>query len=206
MSTFSSMSGERLSELYKKLKEAPVSTSGGHPQSTAGPSGRDTDRIHHGGANHESRSRPSGKQQAFLEGPNADMNYRDNERDRGDGDAWQQHYRDDQDREPDAWQRRQRDDRLGDRLEGAGLSGQLPLYRKWEGRPGSSEGWDRGVLRPPAGIHGAAFGPVANGANGWAHDPRNRAGGGRGPMDRDRKWHGDDVLIHHGRGGAGRGL
>ncbi|KAL2653867.1 hypothetical protein R1flu_021995 [Riccia fluitans] len=190
VSTFSSMTGERLAELYRKLKEAPVETSGGHAQSNAGPSGRETDHSHPGVPNHESRPRPSGR-----------------ENDRVDGDAWEQHYTNDHDRESDAWQRRPWDGRIG--VEGSvpGPAGHLYSVadrRKWEGRPGSSEGWERGAVRQLPGAHGVAFGTFVNGANGWAHDPRNRVPSGRGLMNRDRKWHGNDSFLH-GRGG-GRGL
>lgn len=203
VATFSTMTGSRLSEIYKKLKEAPAAES---TKASAGPSGRDPDSNAHGGSNHVASSHPAGKRFTSLTALVAEAPYnRDYERDRGDADAWQRQRDLDRERDADAWQRQARVSRVV--VGGAGGMYNINDRRQLDGRPGSSEGWgDRGLLRQP-GLH-LAPGILANG-NGWIQDPRVRfypgVGGGRGPLDRERKWNGDNVFLHHGRGG-GRGL
>ncbi|CAM6102358.1 unnamed protein product [Calypogeia fissa] len=210
VATFSTMTGSRLAEIYKKLKEAPAAEPTKDTKTkaaAAGPSGRDPDSNAHGGSNHVSSSHPGGKRFTSLTALAAEAPYnRDYERERGDADTWQRQRDLDRERDAEAWQRNARDSRVA--VGGAGgMYNNMNDRRQWDGRPGSSEGWgDRGLLRQP-GLH-VAPGILANG-NGWSQDPRARfypgVGGGRGPLDRERNWNGEHVFIHHGRGG-GRGL
>jgi hypothetical protein len=211
IATFSNMTGSRLSEIYKKLKEAAPANSSrdGNTKAMAGPSGRENDSNGHEGPNHVLPSHPGAKRYTSLQSLNAEGPYnRDYERERGDSETWQRHRDLDRERDAASWQRRARDERLG--VDGGGPPGgmyNMNDRRQWDGRPDSSEGWaERGILGPP-GVH-VVPGILANG-NGWSQDPRQRlypgVGGGRGPMDRERFRNGNPVFIHQNRGG-GRGL
>lgn len=88
---FSTMTGSRLFEIYKKPKELPPTNSikNGNMKVVAGPNGRDSDSNAHGGSNHMSSSHlngDGGKKFESLEALSADPAY-NYERDRGRGDS-----------------------------------------------------------------------------------------------------------------------
>lgn len=148
VSTFSNLKGDKLAEIYKKLRqEPPPDTVRGASQDpnhsgAAGPSGRDE----HSHFNSNKRQNQVGNVSAQLGEPS-----------RGDAESWK---------------RRQREDPSGGPPNGPHNAIDR---RKWEGRPGSADGW-RNRGSPPSG--------AVNGS-GWGHEDR----GPWGPHDRNnRDW------------------
>ncbi|KAG0616525.1 hypothetical protein M758_5G122400 [Ceratodon purpureus] len=132
VSTFSNLKGDKLAEIYKKLRQEPptdhvrgASLDPNH-SSAAGPSGRD-----------EPSNFTGNKRQTQVGNTSAQVG------DPSRGDA-------------ESWKRRQREDPSG------GLNGpphNAADRRKWEGRPGSADAW-RNRGSPPSGnaVNGSGWG------------------------------------------------
>lgn len=157
VSTFSNLKGDKLAEIYKKLRQEPppdpvrgVSQDPNH-SGAAGPSGRGDEHSHF---NTNKRQNQVGNISAQVGEPS-----------RGDAESWK---------------RRQRDDPSGGALNGPHNAMDR---RKWEGRPGSADGW-RNRGSPPSGA-------VNGSGGGWGHDKDQRGedrGSWGGPHDRNRDW------------------
>lgn len=132
MSTFSNLKGDKLAEIYKKLRQEPP------PDHVRGVS---QDPNHSGAAGPSGRDEPSNftvnKSQTQVGNTSAQVG----EPSRGD---------------VESWKRRQREDPSG------GLNGpphNAADRRKWEGRPGSADAW-RNRGSPPSGsaVNGSGWG------------------------------------------------
>lgn len=168
VSTFSNLKGDKLAEIYKKLRQegrpdhVRASSQDANHGTAAGPSGRDE------------HAHPTGSSR--RQGPPRTQNTA-----AGDSEAWKRWHRDDL---PSG----------GGPPEGPHNSGDR---RKWEGRPGSADGWKNnrgGHNARTLGGSPAPSGAAVNGS-GWGHDIKDREDRGPWGPPHDRSWSGE------GRGG-----